>query len=349
MEIGFALAKPKATLMLRTSYSMFIDEAKVHLKAGNGGNGCLSFRREKYLPKGGPNGGDGGRGGDVILVANRNVNDLSAYAFKPMAEAPSGGHGEGNARHGANGDHCSLIVPEGTMVYGLETQELVTELLRHGQSVTLLRGGRGGLGNLHFKTSTHQTPRETTPGGKGEEGRFLFILKTIADIGLVGFPNAGKSSFLSQMTAAHSKSAPYPFTTLFPQVGVLEDPATKCRLTMADIPGLISGAHNNKGLGLRFLRHIERCQLLLFILDMAGVDGRKPWEDYRQLLEELGHYSPQLLQKRRFIVANKMDIFESQENLKRFQKETKLTPQLISCRTGEGLKLLQENILASIS
>ena len=342
---GFALAKRKVTLMLWISYPMFVDEVKVSLKAGDGGNGCLSFRREKYIPKGGPNGGDGGRGGDIILICDRNVNDLSAYAFKPMAEAGSGAHGEGNVRHGANGNHCSLTVPEGTMVYGMETQELVTELLRHEQSVVLLRGGRGGLGNLHFKTSTHQTPRETTPGAKGEKAEFLLVLKTIADIGLVGFPNAGKSSLLSRLTAAHSKSAPYPFTTLYPQVGILEDLMAKRRLTMADIPGIIAGAHKNKGLGLRFLRHIERCRLLLFILDMAGSDGRRPWDDYRQLLEELGHYDPQLLQKKRLVVANKMDLSESRENLKHFQQETKLTPQLISCQTGDGLELLQKQLL----
>jgi GTP-binding protein len=328
---------------------MFVDEVKVSLKAGDGGNGCLSFRREKYLPKGGPNGGDGGCGGNVILVCDRNVNDLSAYAFKPMAEAGSGSHGEGNARHGANGHHISLTVPEGTMVYGVETQELVAELLRHGQSVVLLRGGRGGLGNLHFKTSTHQTPRETTPGAKGERGEFLLILKTIADIGLVGFPNAGKSTLLSRMTSAHSKSAPYPFTTLYPQVGIWEDPATRQRRTMADIPGIISGAHENKGLGLRFLRHIERCQLLLFILDMAGVDGRQPWDDYRQLLEELHCYNPQLLKKRRLVVANKMDMPEARENLRSFQEKMAFSPLAISCHTGDGLELLPKHLLDSVS
>jgi GTP-binding protein len=327
---------------------VFIDEARVRLKAGRGGDGCLSFRREKFIPKGGPDGGDGGDGGSVVLLCDRNVDELSAYHFQPQAEAASGGPGQGSRRHGAKGGSCQLRVPAGTLVYSQLNQELVAELTRPGQELVLLRGGKGGLGNVHFKSATHQTPRETTPGARGEEGEFLFVLKTMADVGLVGFPNAGKSSLLSRLTAARAPSAPYPFTTLHPQVGVLEDSASQRRLTLADIPGIVAGAHENRGLGLRFLRHIERCSLLLFVLDMAGDDGRRPWEDHAQLLEELGHYNPQLLRKKRLVLANKMDRPEAQENLRSFREKTALNPLSISCHTGEGLEPLRQQLLDSI-
>jgi GTP-binding protein len=239
-------------------------------------------------------------------------------------------------------------VPIGTLVYSRLNHELVAELTQPGQELILLRGGKGGWGNVHFKSATHQTPRETTSGAWGEEGEFLFVLKTMADVGLLGFPNAGKSSLLSRLTAAQAKSAPYPFTTLQPQVGVLESPKSRRRLTLADIPGIVAGAHENRGLGLRFLRHIERCSLLLFVLDMASSDGRKPWDDYSQLLEELGHYDPQLLRKKRFVLANKMDRPEAQQNLRSFQEKMALSPLAISCHTGEGLELLQRHLLDAI-
>jgi GTP-binding protein len=323
---------------------MFVDEAKVILKAGNGGNGCLSFLREKYRPNGGPNGGDGGDGGDVILVCDRNVADLTNYKFVPHATAKNGEPGRGSNCHGANGVSCFLKVPEGTVVINNETDAVAVELLEDGEKVVLLKGGVGGKGNINFKSSVNQAPRKITLGTPGETGEFTFILKTIADIGLVGFPNAGKSSLVNILTNTRQREAPYPFTTLNPKVGVIYYPETYQTLTIADIPGLISGAHENKGLGIKFLKHIERCKMLLFLIDIAGVDERNPVDDYEALLEELAHYDRTLLEKKHLIVANKIDLPSAEEHLKAFKKSIGKEILAISCIQDMGIEMLKENL-----
>ncbi len=322
---------------------MFVDETKVFLKAGNGGSGCLSFRREKFIPKGGPDGGDGGAGGDVVLVCNENENDLREYRFQPHWAAKNGRPGEGRNKHGADGDDVVLQVPPGTQVIDLNSGLLVAELLDHGERVVLLKGGHGGLGNAQFKNSVNQAPRKTTPGKEGSAGTFLFKLKTIADVGLVGFPNAGKSSLTNALTNARPAMAPYPFTTKSPSVGVIEYDDF-FRVMLADIPGLIKGASENRGLGHKFLKHVERCKLLIFIIDMAGTDNRKPADDYAQLVVELGNFDPALLEKPRLIVANKMDCESSAKNLAAFRRRHKGEIAKISCLTGEGLDKLKARL-----
>lgn len=320
---------------------MFVDEVVVELKAGKGGDGSISFLREKFMPKGGPDGGDGGKGGDVILLCDENLSDLSPYRYKAHAKAQNGEYGRGKDQFGKGGDDCTVRVPVGTIITREATQELECELTVHGQTYLLLKGGKGGKGNLNFKSSIDQTPYRSTPGWPGDEGKFRFLLKTVADIGLVGFPNAGKSSLTTQLTHSPTKAAPYPFTTLNPHVGVIEYPETYEFLLLADIPGLIEGASQNKGLGHRFLRHIERCTLLAFIVDMACEDGRDALKDYAQLVEELRLYNPVLLDKQHIIIANKMDLPNSEQNLKRFKKKVSLPIFPISCRNQEGLEALK--------
>lgn len=301
---------------------MFIDETAVKLRAGDGGDGCASFRREKFVPKGGPDGGDGGDGGSVILICDENVADLRAFHFQPHWEADRGQNGMSQGKHGKRGAHSVLKVPPGTVVFKHDTDEPAMELTRHGEEKVLLKGGSGGWGNIHFKSSVNRAPRQFKEGEPGERGEFNLVLKTIADYGLVGFPNAGKSSFLQAVTAAQPKAASYPFTTLHANVGVVESGSDgkEVKMTLADIPGLIAGAHQNKGLGHRFLRHIERCTGLLFILDMAASDGRDPLDDLATLREELRLYDPVLLDKPCFILANKMDEEAAAENLERLQQ-----------------------------
>ena len=320
---------------------MFVDEVEVIWKAGDGGNGCRSFRREKYIPKGGPDGGDGGKGGDIILECSTHVGDLQDFRYKPHANAKNGQHGMGSDCYGKNGADCVLAVPPGTVIIDVYTGEVVTEILKPGTRTVILKGGRGGLGNLHFKSATNQTPMQATPGQPGEEGRFKLVLKTIADIGLVGFPNAGKSSLIRCFTKAQPRVANYPFTTLNPSVGVLTQEPGR-HLFLADIPGLIEGASQNKGLGYRFLRHIERCQILLMVIDMAGSEAREPWKDYEVLRKELNDYGPHLTEKPFFVVANKSDLPGFNENLKEFSKrfpEVKILS--ISCQSGSGLEDLK--------
>lgn len=325
---------------------MFVDDVVVDLRAGNGGDGCMSFRREKFEPKGGPNGGDGGRGGNLVLEADENVSDLTDYRFMPHWEARNGEPGRGSDQYGANGADRILKVPCGTQVIDTASGETACELLTHGQTVVLLKGGKGGLGNIHFKSSTNQAPREFTEGEKGQSGSFRLVLKTIADVGLVGFPNAGKSTLLGTLTNAHPKTASYPFTTLFPSVGVLENPETYRRLTLADIPGLIEGASENKGLGHRFLRHIERCRLIAFVIDMSAVDGREPADDLRVLRGELEAYLPALVAKPFVVIANKMDEPDAAENLKVFRKVHGDAVIPVSCLTEEGLDALRETLFS---
>lgn len=327
---------------------MFYDETPVKLRAGNGGDGAASFRREKFLPKGGPDGGDGGKGGDVILQADENVGDLRTYHFQPHWEAGNGERGRGRQQTGASGADRVLLVPPGTVVFRLPEEEQVAEVLEPGKPVVLLNGGKGGLGNLHFKSSINQAPRKTTPGVEGETGEFRFVLKTIADIGLVGFPNAGKSTLTGALTNAKPKAAAYPFTTLHPSVGIIDYPERYERLKLADIPGLIPGAHENKGLGHRFLRHIERCRVLLLIIDMAGGDDRDPRQDYEALLDELRLYDPALLEKRRLVAANKMDEPSAAEHLAEFKATYDVTVVPIAALLDEGLETLKEALYQEV-
>ena len=321
---------------------MFVDEVEVIWKAGDGGDGCRSFRREKFIPKGGPDGGDGGKGGDIILECSPHVGDLQDFRYKPHARAKNGQKGMGSDCYGKNGEDCVLSVPPGTVIFDVYTGQMVAEILKPGSRTIILKGGRGGLGNLHFKSATNQAPTQATPGQPGEEGRFKLVLKTIADVGLVGFPNAGKSSLIRCYTKAQPKVANYPFTTLHPSVGVLTEGEHR-HLFMADIPGLIEGASQNKGLGYRFLRHIERCQALLMMIDMAGSDVREPWQDYEVLRKELNLYGTHLTEKPFIIIANKSDLPEFAENLKIFSKKVKNVPIFpISCKTGDGLNELKE-------
>lgn len=329
--------------------TMFYDETSVKLRAGNGGDGSASFRREKFIPRGGPDGGDGGCGGDVILEGDENTGDLRTFHFTPHWDAEHGGRGLGRHKHGRNGKDRILKVPPGTVVFSIETGEPVGEILAHEERLILLRGGKGGLGNMHFKSSTHQAPREFTPGLEGERGEYRFILKSIADLGLVGFPNAGKSSLIALLTKARPKAASYPFTTLHPNIGVIEFPDRFERLKLADIPGLIEGAHENRGLGHRFLRHIERCPILVLILDMAGEDGRDPLDDYLKLREELRLYDPEVAAKPHLVVANKMDEPAALEALERFRETHVVAVWPISCLSGEGIAELKEGIRAEVA
>lgn len=324
---------------------MFIDEAKVQWKAGDGGNGCLSFRRAKFEPKGGPNGGNGGSGGNLVLICDGNVADLTDFRYNPIARAGNGEHGKGSDKNGARGADKRLHLPPGTLVKDTASERIVAELIREGEEIIILAGGKGGIGNAAFKSSVNQAPRKITLGKPGEEGQFTLVLKTIADIGLVGFPNAGKSSLLRRLTQARPRTGAYPFTTLQPSVGVLEqaNEDSPKPLKIADIPGLIDGAHQNRGLGHRFLRHIERCNLLLFVLDCAGVDGRNPLHDFRQLQDELKHYEPAMLRKPALVAANKTDLETAGQNLAKLRKAVaplQLYP--ISCTTGDGIEALAE-------
>jgi GTPase len=327
---------------------MFIDEAKVELKSGDGGHGCVSFRREKFIPKGGPDGGNGGKGGDVVLLCDRNEGDLQAYRWQPHRRARNGAPGQGRQCAGPDGGDLILPVPPGTQVLEEGSNRLVAELTEHGERVVLLAGGKGGMGNMNFKSSVNQAPRRTTPGYPGEEGSFRIVLKTIADIGLVGYPNAGKSTLTNLLTAARPKMAPYPFTTLHVNVGVIDYTDRFDRIVMADIPGLIEGAHENRGLGHQFLRHVERCSLLVFIIDMAGSENREPWDDHRILERELRLYSPILAAKPRIIVANKMDLPAAAAKLKKFQERVKDMVIPISCYSQEGIQEFRDKLWAAV-
>ena len=310
----------------------------------------MSFLRQKYMPNGGPNGGNGGRGGEVILLADENVSDLRTYHFKKQWKAKNGEPGRGSDQNGRGGDPCILKVPLGTEVRDLDTGEIICELLEHEQEILLLEGGKGGRGNATFKSSINQTPRQFTEGKPGMEGEFVFTLKTIADVGLVGFPNAGKSTLLNILSNATPKIDSYPFTTLVPTVGVIDYPEDFRTITMADVPGLIEGAAENRGLGHRFLRHIERCRLVLFLLDLAGTDGRSPIDDFVHLKKELLDYDEKLVAKDFIVVGNKIDEDVSQENLKLFRKRFPETQILsVSAILEEGLNELRAHLLSHFS
>ena len=329
---------------------MFVDRIKVFAQAGSGGRGSVSFRREKFVPKGGPDGGDGGRGGDVILRADRHVDNLSNLFYEPIIKAKSGGHGMGKKMHGKSAQAKIVKVPVGTIVWPADEKGRPTsaapivDLTQDGQEFVLCRGGAGGKGNVHFKSSRNRAPRQYTEGEEGEAGHFSLELRTIADAGLVGYPNAGKSTLLRQISAARPRVAAYPFTTLHPIIGVVEFSGYR-RATIADIPGLIEGAHRGLGLGHEFLRHITRCRIFLFVIDVAGSEGRNPVEDLQQLRKELDLYDPLLSQRPWFVIANKMDLPSAEENLSGVRKKfPKIDIVPISAAKGEGIEKLKEKL-----
>jgi len=338
---------------------MFVDRVKVSAQAGNGGRGCVSFRREKFVPKGGPDGGDGGRGGDVILRADRHVDNLANLFYEPIIKAKNGGQGMGKKMAGRTGANKVVKVPIGTIVWQAEKEKRPTtnleqsaipivDLVRDGQEFMLCRGGAGGKGNVHFKSSRNRAPRQYTEGEEGERGHFLFELRTIADAGLVGYPNAGKSTLLRKISAARPKVAAYPFTTLHPIVGVMQLPGYR-RATIADIPGLIEGAHQGLGLGHKFLRHITRCRVLVFVIDIAGSEGRNPIEDLQNLRREIDLYDPALSSRPWLVVANKMDLTDAEKNLRAMQERfprIKIIPT--SAAKGEGMAELKDALAATI-
>ncbi|MBE6391840.1 MAG: GTPase ObgE [Lentisphaerae bacterium] len=307
---------------------MFVDKTRINVRAGDGGSGSCSFRREKYIPKGGPDGGDGGAGGNVILEASTSESSLVSLVYKRSYRAKNGTNGAGKGLYGRKGDDIILKVPVGTVVRDIDSGELIADLDANGSQAVVARGGRGGRGNIHFATSTNRAPRKFETGREGEERHLELELKMIADAGLVGYPNAGKSTLISNLSDARPKVAPYPFTTLHPVVGVVEYPDYQ-RLTLADIPGLIDGAHRNVGLGHAFLRHIERTSVLLYVLDMGGVDGRTPWDDLASLEQELELYLEGLSKRPSLIVANKMDLPDAEANLAELQKRLAGDPRKI--------------------
>src|ERR1043165_6655656 len=381
---------------------MFIDEIKVYAKAGHGGKGAVAFHREAYITKGGPSGGNGGRGGDVILEADHDLNNLIAQYYQPRMIAPDGQGGMGKGMDGKAGKDLVIKVPCGTLVWKLpsaqqpeegdeeheepevrksglkistgsrelirhsgsnrgmevdlaveatkdksgpiEKGELVCDLTQNGQQFVLCKGGRGGLGNRNFATARRQTPRFAQPGEPGQEGNFRFELRFMADIAVLGYPNAGKSTLLTAISKARPKIAPYPFTTLHPQIGIVEYPDYK-RIVVCDVPGLIEGAHKNVGLGHSFLRHIKRCKILVILLDMAATDNRAPWDDYKSLLNEVGLYDEKLLEKPRMVVANKMDEPVAEENLKKFKRRIpKMSVLPIAAAFDEGVEKFKKMI-----
>ena len=329
----------------------FVDQIRVHAKAGDGGNGCSSFRREKFIPHGGPDGGDGGRGGDIILEADHDTASLVALFFEPLIRSKRGGHGKGKDKHGRSAETTIVKVPIGTVICraGQDQRdeiedEPIVDLSEPGQRFLLCKGGDGGKGNTHFKSSTNRVPRQFTKGYPGEEGWFFMELRTIADVGLVGYPNAGKSTLLKSISAAKPKTAAYPFTTLHPLVGVIDLPDYH-RATMADIPGLIEGAHENRGLGHEFLRHIVRCKTLFYVIDMAGSEGRHPVDDYQSLRKELRLYDPTLAAKPSSIIANKMDMPATAENLKAFKARFPKLKIIKTCaELSEGIEDIKQYI-----
>ena len=385
---------------------MFVDEVKVYARAGHGGKGCVAFLRETFRPKGGPSGGNGGRGGDVILQADHDLNNLIEQFFNSRLVAPDGTQGGGKGMDGPAGEDLIIKVPCGTLVWKIKDTtpgpddadpeddddeeesgkpaiksaanlrplmrragaerafeinleddgqtpaeqdtedkgELVADLTHNGQQFVLCKAGRGGLGNRNFATPRRQAPRFAQPGEPGQEGEYLLELRIMADIGLVGYPNSGKSTLLTAISRARPKIAAYPFTTLHPQIGIVEFD-DYARLTVCDVPGLIEGAHENVGLGHEFLRHIERCKIVVLLLDMAGTDGRNPWDDYHQLLKELEYYDPSLVTRPRLVVANKMDEAAAEVNLKKFKRRVPKVPVLpISAAFDGGIDKFKKSI-----
>ena len=319
---------------------VFKDKVKVTVVAGNGGDGAATFRREKFVPRGGPDGGDGGRGGHVILRASKDVDSLLPIYFNPLQRAEHGKRGLGKRQHGRNGEDLYVRVPCGTEIKLWDTKDWIGEVVTDGEELQVASGGEGGLGNCHFTSSTHQAPTKQTDGKKGEEFALQLEMKMVADVGLVGYPNAGKSTILRAISEAHPKTASYPFTTLHPMLGTLQyEDFTSIKV--ADIPGLIDGAHEGIGLGHDFLRHIERTRFLVFVIDMGGVDGRDPTEDFQNLRKEVTLYQEEIGKRPYMVAANKMDVPGSTENLKSFCEATKEQPLEMCAEIGEGAEELR--------
>ena len=327
----------------------FIDEAKIYVKAGDGGNGAATFRREKYIPMGGPNGGDGGRGGSIYAIADRNINTLVDYRYTRKFIGKRGENGGGADQYGAGGDDIVLRMPVGTVIYDLNTEEVVADLAEHGQKVLVARGGKGGLGNLHFKSSTNRAPRQKTNGEEGEEFEFRLELRVLADVGLLGLPNAGKSTLIRAISAARPKVADYPFTTLHPNLGVVRVDDERS-FVVADVPGLIEGAADGAGLGIRFLKHLQRTRLLLHLVDIAPIDpDADPVRDAKAIVGELVKHDPALADKPRWLVLNKLDLIPAEDRekaikdfLKAYKKATKYDGPVfpIAAISGEGTRPL---------
>jgi GTP-binding protein len=324
---------------------LFRDRVKLFARAGNGGNGCVSFRREKFIPKGGPDGGDGGHGGSVILRCDANEDSLLPIYYEPHRKAKNAQHGMGSNCHGRNSEDCLVKVAPGTVIIDVESGEFLGELVNDGEEFIIAKGGHGGIGNARFKSSTNRAPRQFTEGKEGEERTVWLELKLISDVGLVGYPNAGKSTLLSKLTQAHPKVAAYPFTTLNPMVGTLEFENYE-RLKMADIPGLIDGAHEGVGLGHHFLRHIERARFLLFVIDMEGGEGRNPLKDFNHLREELILHQESLGCTPYAVIANKMDAPGAEAHLKEFCTAVSAAIYPISAELEEGLEPVLDHLEA---
>lgn len=321
---------------------MLVDQVKVFVKAGDGGKGCVAFRREKYVPKGGPSGGDGGKGGDVIIKAVQNLNTLLDLRYQQHYYAPNGGNGLGSDMHGHAGENIEINVPIGTTVRALDSSVILADLTKEGQQYIATKGGRGGKGNAHFKSSTNRAPKFAQPGEPGEECWFILELKMLADVAIVGYPNAGKSTLISRVSNAKPKIADYPFTTLVPNLGIVATGEFES-IVIADIPGIIEGAHNGKGLGIQFLKHIERSKLLLHILDLSAPDDRNICEDFETINHEISSYKHDLIQKPQIIAANKIDVSGAMNKLKKhnqYFKKKGLKVYPISAVTGEGVKTL---------
>ncbi len=318
---------------------MFVDQVKIYVKGGDGGNGAVSFRREKYVPLGGPAGGDGGRGGDVVFVVDEGLRTLVDFRYQRHFKAPRGENGRNKSMHGAGAEDMIVRVPPGTTVYDTDTGEVIADLVEHGQRAVIAKGGRGGRGNIRFATSSNPAPEIAENGEPGQERNVTLELKLIADVGLVGYPSVGKSTLLSSVTAAKPKIAEYHFTTLTPNLGVVD--LGERSFVMADLPGLIEGAHEGVGLGHQFLRHVERTRLIVHVIDMAAVDGRDPYEDFQQINAELKLYNIKLEERPQIVAANKMDLPEARENLNRFkEKVPDITVYEISAATKQGVQEL---------
>jgi len=331
---------------------MFIDYVTIEVEAGKGGNGSVSFRREKYVPRGGPDGGDGGHGGSVILEASPDLTTLVSFRFTKVFKAPAGVNGAGRNRHGKNGEPLIIKVPVGTIVYDEESGKLIADMDTPGQQFELARGGKGGRGNARFATSIHRAPKNAEMGLPGQHFKIRLELKLMADVGLIGYPNVGKSTLLSVISAAQPRIGDFPFTTLTPNLGVVYVKENDQSYVVADIPGLIEGAHEGKGLGHRFLRHVERTRLLVHLIDIASVEGRDPIEDYNQINFELEHFNPRLAQLPQIIALNKVDLLEEREPIARFKNAfPNLEVVEISAATAQGTRELvyrMANLLADL-
>jgi GTP-binding protein len=329
---------------------MFIDEAKITVRAGDGGHGCIAFRREKFVPRGGPSGGDGGDGGNIYMVADSQENTLLKFRYKHNFKAGRGQHGQGSTRHGKNGEDLEISIPLGTVISDEETEEVLHDFTTPGERILIAAGGRGGHGNAHFASSVNRSPSRAQDGLAGENKTLRLELKLLADVGLVGFPNAGKSTLISSISAARPKIADYPFTTLEPNLGVVAYDYDKS-FVVADIPGLIEGAHLGHGLGIQFLRHIERTRVLLHLVDVSGMEDRDPVEAFKIIEKELAEHSSDLPKKPRIVVATKTDVADPPrlKKLQQWCRQRRIELIKISSVTGEGLEELKHRIISKLS